>query len=764
MWKKSYPYLNDENFIKDIDFQHLQNQYIKLTLLDWNENPITEIQGMATGGSLSLNGKSAVRRTCSLNMIIQDDQNAAITKNKNLISIGKKVYLEIGIKNRTLKYKKEYPIVWFPQGLFVFTQCSLSTALGNGTTLSAQLKDKMCLLNGECGGIITSSIQFDKMDTTDKNGNWIVVKPTLSQIIIEAVNHLGGEQLGRILIADVDEKVKSVMRWTGGNPVYLITQDNLNILTTNKANWDGAASKKFEYGDDIGFIFTDFTYPGELIAKPGDNICNAVLDKIKNLLGNYEYFYDVFGNFVFQEIKNYLNTTQTTTEINNLSNSDYLVDMVKGKSVYNFDGNGLALSFSNSPSYTKIKNDFVIWGVRKDTNNIRHNIRYHLAIDKKPKIGNLYEIYWYIDPEDNLKKAKIPIKYNSKSAFPLVGVTGLFYEDLSNNKIYQWNPEMQDYVLSELGELVTIKTTEWRSELYMQGISAESLGLAQHSYYAELIAEWPKLYNLVSKKCLYFGVRNWSNSQITNNYIVGYSSTWTNNLGRTLNVGDLFYLNVTNSTNGDKYLYVFKTTIGAVGSQQPKATIISKTLVTDFITNDYYVGDFYDAVLEYPWDVDYWLDFIDSQEAISELGVNLIGRRSLSENKDDYNCVFEPEVPDFILIESGQVDTEEKRNECIARQQSYIQVDPNIFTNLTSGGLRNSCFERIKNDLYQYTSYNSSISIGCLPIYHLEPNTRITVSNKQSDIFGDYLIDSISIPLTASGTMNISATKCIQKL
>ena len=35
----------------------------------------------------------------------------------------------------------------------------------------------------------------------------------------------------------------------------------------------------------------------------------TILDKIKNLLGNFEYYYDLDGNFIFQEVKNYLNNT-----------------------------------------------------------------------------------------------------------------------------------------------------------------------------------------------------------------------------------------------------------------------------------------------------------------------------------------------------------------------------------------------------------------------------------------------------------------------
>jgi len=51
-----------------------------------------------------------------------------------------------------------------------------------------------------------------------------------------------------------------------------------------------------------------------------------------------------------------------------------------------------------------------------------------------------------------------------------------------------------------------------------------------------------------------------------------------------------------------------------------------------------------------------------------------------------------------------------------------------------------SAYEDIRQLIHEYTKYNESISIQCLPIYHFEPNTRITVKNAESDIYGDYII------------------------
>ena len=104
--EKQYIYSTDNEFLQLINKQRIQDQYIKITLLDWNENPISEIQGLVTGGSESINGSSAVRRTCNLSMFVKDNMYS-ITDINNLISINKKIFLEVGIENKTNQYLDE---------------------------------------------------------------------------------------------------------------------------------------------------------------------------------------------------------------------------------------------------------------------------------------------------------------------------------------------------------------------------------------------------------------------------------------------------------------------------------------------------------------------------------------------------------------------------------------------------------------------------------------------------------------------------------
>lgn len=678
--RHDYEYLTDSNFLKNVNQMHIKEQYAKITILNWNEEPIQEIQGIVTGGSLNIDGKSSMRRTCNLSVFVAEDTNTNVTDIDHLFSLNKKMYLEIGYLNITNEYKK-YKMLWFPQGLYVMINPSLSHST-DGTNISLTLKDKMCLLNGECGGVIPASTRFDEYETLDESGEWVIEKPRIAQIIRECVNHFGGEQLSKILISDIDDRIKMVMKWLGNTPLYLIGSGNARTFSTNYEDIDGQTYETFKYGEDVGFIYTDFTYPGELIGDAGSTVC-TILDAIKNTLGNYEYFYDVDGNFIFREIKNFLNTSQAKVEIDKLKSGDYIIDQSKGKSVYTFDDSVLISSFANNPQFNMIKNDFIVWGTRENANGNTVPIRYHLAIDNKPQIGKIYDVFFYVDPDDNLEKAKVPIKYRNFTELNRNdGAAGVFYMTEDDKKIYVWADGK--YVLVDIG-FTKVQTTDWRSVLYLQGVQSEPLGTDSNYYYTELINEWPKLYNLKSK-----------NSTINENIV--------------------------------------------------------------------YTGDFYKEVIKTPSDIDYFLDFIDSGAEISKFSVSNIGRRSQIITDSKVNCVFEPDIPDFILIEKGKEDTDTKRKECETKGQNYVQMDSSIFNLLTTGGSKNSAYNYVRELLYQYTSYNESISIQSVPIYYLEPNTRITVQDKESNIFGDYMISNISIPLDINSTMSISATRALERI
>jgi len=144
------------------------------------------ITGKTISANINIDGKSAVRRTANLSFVMEDNDPDA----QALLQLNKKIYLEIGYENVTNKYK-EFPIIWFPLGMYVITALSFSHNL-SGMTFNLSLKDKMCLLNGECGGTLSGAITFDNYDAQNETGEMVVIHPTIYQIITELVNHFGG--------------------------------------------------------------------------------------------------------------------------------------------------------------------------------------------------------------------------------------------------------------------------------------------------------------------------------------------------------------------------------------------------------------------------------------------------------------------------------------------------------------------------------------------------------------------------------------------
>lgn len=730
-----YPYLQDIDFLREFDELQLKEQYVKITVLDFLEKPIQDIQGQVISGSLNIDGQSTVRRTCNITFIAQPEQ-AQISNVNNLLSINKKVKLEMGFTNTTSHYIEEDKI-WFPLGTYLIINPSISNSNG-GIQISLQLKDKMCLLNGECGGVIPAAVDFANMEQYDEKGNLLQIKPTIYQIIQEVVNHYGGEQLGKILIDGLDKKVRQVVKWQGDKPVYYYEKKIGNVedyyacgYTTNSSdilnNKDVVYYQEYNIGEDIGYQLVDFVYPDELAVDAGATV-TSVLDAIKEKLGNFEYFYDLDGNFIFQEIKNYLNTTPATTYLNeknnlfkSLNKDNYLVDRSKGITAYRFSNKNIITSYANTPQYSMIKNDFVVWGKRKTVDGLEFPIRYHLAIDSKPEITDeIYYVYFEVDSEEGYDKPFLPqmtfneddFKCYSAKQFAqeldkLVPATERnpeayfvyeFYitENLKSSYILKWDNEKQTLVMNlKHVDLVPIKINDWRSQLFIQGLQARGTGRDVPYYYTELLNEWPKLYDLKAH------------------------------------------------------------------AVKEKNKVI------------YYIGDFRADAIEKLTSLDYFLDFIEPSTDVGGLSISQIGRRTKVLNDNSINCIFEPIIPDYILIKKGIIEKKNNyeedetaaiRADCIKRGYKYLQVDDYILNGLGKGGHYNSAFVAIQDLLYQHTSYNESITINCLPIYHLEPNVRIFVSDENSDIHGDYVIKSMSLPLDINGTMTITANKVLDKI
>ena len=499
--------LLDSDFLKDLSENYERTVYARIVALDIKEQPTDEISGRVTQGSITIDGNSSVRRSFSLTLIPGDtlqgqiDKNRAweevVNKHKTEIrlddyywGLSTKVRLYIGLKN---SINPDYPdIIWFKQGTFILSAFNTSQSVNN-YTVSIQGKDKMCMLNGEMGGMIeslTADFGKVKVETRDKDGKLEIIEEDvpIKTIIKEAVHKYGNEPFQNIIVNDLDDYGLELMEYRGDEekPMYLLINeysgesenikfdgsseyllyenekytktpirlDSPNFKydprvgismgadpddvtrvyvedasSTNNGQPTVYTVSKITYGETCGYRLTDLTFAGDLTAKVGDSI-TSILDKIKNMLGDFEYFYDIDGHFIFQRKKTYtmnkwngiisdgivdtyvkVKLTEDTYEPGIYyvrENNQYLIsnrldfnpvvsyyekiDGARTSSAvetspisYFFGNSNLVTSFNNTPNLSNLKNDFSIWGSRKSANSEKQipiHLRY--AVDKKP--------------------------------------------------------------------------------------------------------------------------------------------------------------------------------------------------------------------------------------------------------------------------------------------------------------------------------------------------------------------------------------------
>lgn len=685
-------YLNDRKFLKALDLEPYKEQYIKITVLDFvTEIPLVSLEGKCAAGFCNLNGSSNVRRTASCTVAVDfegiyrfgystAEQYYNITEINNLISINKKVQLEIGFTNilqETDEWEayKLYDIIWFPLGVYAIKAGSVSKN-NSGVNISLTLNDKMSLLNGDIGGTIPAATVFSESELFNSTGtSKVTEKILIKDIIRDVVTEFGGEKPENIIITDIPEYITKVMKWVGDNPVYLITESNTYLTQKEPADMDPDDYNTIEYGQDIGYMSEPFVYPGTLECSAGETV-TSVLDKIKNALGNYEYFYDLEGHFVFQEIKNYLNTSPTKTLLK-LEKTDYEMVANFATSVYSFDQESASLitSISSSPQFPNIKNDFVVWGTAKTATGAEKPIRYHLAFDDKPEVGRK-DYFGLVYTDYRGLQAVLPLTVDNFDVNKTPTSKDKYY--YNNSAVWHWDDENDCYRVYSDYTVCYLRSSDWRTELYYEGLWAEDKTFASHPYSAELNSEWTKIVDVIGG---------------------GQVST------------------------KDNY-----------------------PIYTDAFRANVPVSSY-----------EYWLEFLEG----SKFRIADIGRRTKVVSEQSVNCIFPVDIPNYIYIEADG-DTVNERA-LATGETEYIQVSTDIFNNMVLGGSQNSAFEKIKELLYAYTSYNESVSLAIVPIYYLEPNTRITICDNEVSVNGDYLIKTISLPLTLNGTSSIAAAKIIEK-
>ena len=687
------------SFLKYIDSYPNKTQYARIQVLTWDEKPLGWMQGRVTSGSLNISGSSAIRRSGSIGLIIaENDTFYKIEDIENVLSLNKKIKIEIGIDLDTppsgeLSKYQIYGRIWFPLGIFIVKNPSLNRSI-SGVNLSLTLNDKMCLLNGEMGGNLPAATVFSEADVLDTDGNYVKEYFLIKNIIETLVEQYGGIEKKKIKISDVDETALKIMKWGGNNTLYKYKYNNSYFLNTSIPA-AAAAEKGYNVGDNIGMTVVPFTWPGAALSANIGETITSVLDKLKTL-GDYEYFFDIEGNFVWQKKKTYTYKEEEGEESTSISNKEFFTDDPKIQNIFpqkinievkyyfisedseNKDcpcppdtAKNLVISYSNSPQYNNIKNDYIIWGKRKNKSGSEIPIRYHIAFGLVPQYDKNIDtmVYYYTYPISSDIYGFQVVKDGGVYSESKSPEKNTFYTSGDNKYIYDFN--LNKYIKKEIKTREFNSNDNWRTLLYFRGKREEANGTTQtyfnKPFFKDLEIEWPKLYDMESN--------NWRSTE-------------------ELPVGDT---------------------------------------------------------------IDYFCHIIDVAPQGSQLNKEQVGRyMTKTLNDSNINCIYFPDVDKTLILKKNDEVPEDKLTE-----YTVIRVDDDIYNQIYAGGSQNSAFEQARQLICQNTSYANTISISCIPIYYLEPNTTIYIEDKESSIEGYYVINTISLPLTYNGNMTISASKAI---
>lgn len=472
-------------FLRKLADSNVRTLFARIVALTWDEYPINQIEGRCTGGSISIDGASAMRRSCSLTLV-----SDSLDVQEFQLMLNTKFQLEIGIQN---DIDSSYPqICWFKQGIFLVSTFNTSITTNN-YTINLSGKDKMAALNGEMGGVFAASTdlgqedyyhwQYNKVDnlTIDSYKPYLYYitsqqveeedldienpklfsiceksksyfeenlnefyntlfftrtrvsesnKVPIKQIIVNLVHTFGGEPLRNIIVNDIPDGLE-LLEYRADKPTYLfkhkdtyaiehmtfdpqykvglengkmaIVSDedsiiydsnsdiNTAILPTTVKLYNAKTNSycgeytviKLEYGQTMGYKETGLVYAGDFIANVGETVVSA-LDKIKTMLVNYEYFYDIDGRFIFQQRRDYARGfSQILTDGRD---TEYVDGTVYNSYIsYSFDDLEKLVSFSHNPNLANLKNDYSIWGSRKSVaQGSTLPIHLRAAIDFKP--------------------------------------------------------------------------------------------------------------------------------------------------------------------------------------------------------------------------------------------------------------------------------------------------------------------------------------------------------------------------------------------
>lgn len=389
-------------FLEKLYEHNIRKVHSKIELLDWSEKVLGQIDGIVVSGSYNVDGNSPVRRNVSLTLSVIDRQDKLVF---DYIDLSRKVKVFAGIENYTDEHLED-EIIWFDLGTYVLIEPSYSHTVQE-LKMTLQAQDKMSLLNGTIGGVFNTATSFNQKNSKTGNINSL----SWREIFYYAATLFGEEDPSKVVVESVPEHIYDyvqVKTVAGFDRDFIhvdapVSVPGERIITQA---WSPSVPQK-----EIKFSQTDRLYklmkfgpPAPVVSdtnskenymkNAGEPISSVFSDIIENLGGTHEVFYNTNGDLILQKIHHFINDTFNPDLDEDLgymgyefTMDDYIPDFSGFPFAYDFTNKNTVTAYTNNPSWTNIKNDFIV--VTKNGSNTLQ-----VAIDKKPTVREIRE--WFI--------------------------------------------------------------------------------------------------------------------------------------------------------------------------------------------------------------------------------------------------------------------------------------------------------------------------------------------------------------------------------
>lgn len=736
------PLLNKQ-MLNDLHKDHSREVYAKIISLTLDELPIEEITGTVTQGTLSIDGSSRVRRTCSLSLVadrlnINEYYWGFATKFKLMIGLKMSKAMrdlvennssvkvdtktgQITLNGETAYLYKDYPdIIWFKQGIYLITSFKYIVNTNGTDNIYITGKDKMALLNGDISGTFTHAIDVGTQETLEYDDEMTVIDRTetpltIKEIVTELIHKYAGEPMHNIIVNDLDDNGLIMLDYNGENDIYLFK--NISTGLFENVLFDGETIRYDKYNipiklsnmkeSEFDSLASDYiSTTAKLIKNTNSLLDTTYYTVVKCSYGSVvgykttDWTYPSEGGELIMQVGSTI--VNALDQICNIFDNEY-------EYFYNLDGKFV---FQKKITYlnTSWNNLLDTWTLNTSNNELEKT--QYVESDKIVS----QTLYSFVGGELTTTFNNSPNLNNVKNDFTIWGKKKAKL-DSKENAIHlrcAIDEKPEKYVNFN-GEVFTSEDWDWRELIYQM-----ALDYFNHNHDDD--------YEVVLHK----------NNPTYPFGKTGYEPYYTDLLG--------FWRQIYNPQSKNNDLFFLEEDIGDTS--------------IDFMKKRYWNRD----ILSNPSALVFWFDFIDSKTSeLSKYSVKAIGDRTKVVNNDKIRAIYYGEIPTLIYTTQTEYN-DLKNNKLLKDGYTYVILPEGMEEYFDTTRKNKSTQDELDNLLYQHAYCTESITINSLPIYYLEPNTRISVYDEKTKINGEYIIDKMVITLNYNGNMQIMATKAPTRL